>query len=119
MIPARRDPGSEQRWTNFQEDQLELLDGFHFHTLCEQNSDALEVTVAAVEEKFGRWLPGLKWLNLGGGHHITRPDYDRERLIRIIRHLKETYHVEVYLEPGGSRGTAGGSSGCDRAGYVV
>lgn len=95
-------PGSRLGTTleNFQEEQMELLDGFHFHTLCEQNSDALEVTVAAVEEKFGRWLPGLKWLNLGGGHHITRPDYDRERLIRIIRHLKETYHVEVYLEPG-------------------
>ena len=79
---------------------MEFLDGFHFHTLCEQDSDALEVTVAAVEERFGRWLPKLKWLNLGGGHHITRSDYDRERLIRIIRHLKETYNLEVYLEPG-------------------
>lgn len=79
---------------------MEFLDGFHFHTLCEQDSDALEVTVAAVEERFGRWLPKLKWLNLGGGHHITRSDYDRERLIRIIRHLKETYDLEVYLEPG-------------------
>ena len=67
-------PGSRLGTTleNFQEEQMELLDGFHFHTLCEQNSDALEVTVAAVEEKFGRWLPGLKWLNLGGGHqHYT------------------------------------------------
>ena len=85
---------------NFREEQMEVLDGFHFHTLCEQNSDALEVTVAAVEEKFGRWLSKLKWLNLGGGHHITREDYDRERLIRIIRHLRESYGVEVYLEPG-------------------
>ena len=84
----------------FQEEQMEFLDGFRFHTLCEQDSDALEVTVAAVEERFGRWLPKLKWLNLGGGHHITRSDYDRERLIRIIRHLKETYDLEVYLEPG-------------------
>ena len=95
-------PGSRLGTTleNFQEEQLEFLDGFHFHTLCEQDSDALEVTVAAVEERFGRWLPKLKWLNLGGGHHITRSDYDRERLIRIIRHLKETYDLEVYLEPG-------------------
>lgn len=95
-------PGSRLGTTleNFQEGQLEFLDGFHFHTLCEQDSDALEVTVAAVEERFGRWLPKLKWLNLGGGHHITRSDYDRERLIRIIRHLKETYDLEVYLEPG-------------------
>lgn len=95
-------PGSRLGTTleNFQEKQLEFLDGFHFHTLCEQDSDALEVTVAAVEERFGRWLPKLKWLNLGGGHHITRSDYDRERLIRIIRHLKETYDLEVYLEPG-------------------
>lgn len=95
-------PGSRLGTTleNFQEEQMEFLDGFHFHTLCEQDSDALEVTVAAVEERFGRWLPKLKWLNLGGGHHITRSDYDRERLIRIIRHLKETYNLEVYLEPG-------------------
>lgn len=95
-------PGSRLGTTleNFHEEQMELLDGFHFHTLCEQNSDALEVTIAAVEEKFGRWLSKLKWINLGGGHHITRADYDRERLIRIICHLRETYGVEVYLEPG-------------------
>lgn len=95
-------PGSRLGTTleNFHEEQMELLDGFHFHTLCEQNSDALEVTIAAVEEKFGRWLSKLKWINLGGGHHITRADYDRKRLIRIICHLRETYGVEVYLEPG-------------------
>ena len=56
--------------------------------------------MAAFEEKFGRYLHGLKWINLGGGHHITRKDYDRERLVRIVKHLKETYQVEVYLEPG-------------------
>lgn len=95
-------PGSRLGTTlsQFGESILPLLDGLHFHTLCEQNSDALEETVAAVEEKFGRWLPQMKWLNLGGGHHITRGDYDVERLIRVVRHLKETYHVEVYLEPG-------------------
>lgn len=85
---------------NLEEDILPLLDGLHFHTLCEQNSDALEITVQAVEEKFGRYLSRMKWLNLGGGHHITRDDYDVERLIRIVRHLRETYDVEVYLEPG-------------------
>lgn len=85
---------------NFDESLLPLLDGLHFHTLCEQNSDALEITVKAVEEKFGKYLHGMKWLNLGGGHHITRPDYDVEKLIAIVKHLRETYDVEVYLEPG-------------------
>lgn len=85
---------------NFDESILPLLDGLHFHTLCEQNSDALEVTVQAFEEKFGKYLYGMKWLNLGGGHHITREDYDIERLIRIVKQLREKYHVEVYLEPG-------------------
>src|SRR5699024_5084928 len=79
---------------------LPLLEGLHFHTLCEQNADALEKTVGAFEEKFGRYLKGLKWLNLGGGHHITREDYDVERLIRIIRRLQDIYQVQVYLEPG-------------------
>lgn len=85
---------------NFDESILPLLDGLHFHTLCEQNSDALEVTVQAFEEKFGKYLYGMKWLNLGGGHHITREDYDIERLIRIVKHLREKYEVDVYLEPG-------------------
>ena len=81
-------------------DLIERLDGLHFHTLCEQNSDALEETVDAVEEKFGAYLHKMKWLNLGGGHHITRRDYDVERLKKIIRRLQETYGVEIYLEPG-------------------
>lgn len=85
---------------NLDEDILPLLDGLHFHTLCEQNSDDLETTVKAFEEKFGKYLYGMKWLNMGGGHHITRKDYDIERLIRIIKHIRETYDVEVYLEPG-------------------
>lgn len=95
-------PGSRLGTTlaNFDESLLPLLDGLHFHTLCEQNSDDLETTVVAFEEKFGRYLHGLKWINLGGGHHITRKDYDGERLVRIVKHLKETYQVEVYLEPG-------------------
>lgn len=78
----------------------ELLDGLHFHTLCEQDSDALEETLEAVDEKFGDLLPGMKWLNMGGGHHITRPGYDLERLKRVIRHAREKWGVMVYLEPG-------------------
>lgn len=79
---------------------LEYLDGFHMHTLCEQNSDDLELTVNALKEKFGPYLKQEKWINLGGGHHISREDYDREKLIQIIKSLKDEYEVEVYLEPG-------------------
>ena len=95
-------PGSRLGTTlaNFDESILPLLDGLHFHTLCEQNSDDLETTVQAFEEKFGKYLHGMKWLNLGGGHHITRKDYDVEKLISIVKGLKERYNVEVYLEPG-------------------
>lgn len=85
---------------NFDEALLPLLDGLHFHTLCEQGADALEITLKAVEEKFGRYLSRMKWLNLGGGHHITREDYDVEALAEMVKRLKETYGVEVYLEPG-------------------
>ena len=79
---------------------FDALEGLHFHTLCEQNADDLEKTLKAVEEKFGPWLSKIKWLNMGGGHHITRDDYDRELLIRCVRHIRDTYGVEVYLEPG-------------------
>ncbi|MDX9872429.1 MAG: carboxynorspermidine decarboxylase [Clostridia bacterium] len=85
---------------NFQPEQSSGLDGFHFHTMCEQNSDTLERTVQVIEEKFGPYIKGKKWLNLGGGHHITRQDYDVDRLIRIILSLQEKYGVEIYLEPG-------------------
>lgn len=74
--------------------------GLHFHTLCEQNADALEVTLKAVEEKFGDLIEGLSWVNFGGGHHITRDDYDIELLCRLIVDFKKKYNVEVYLEPG-------------------
>ena len=77
-----------------------VLDGLHFHTLCEQNADDLAKTLEAVEEKFGPWLHKIKWLNMGGGHHITRDDYDRKLLIKCIKHIRDTYGVEVYLEPG-------------------
>lgn len=79
---------------------LSLLDGLHFHTLCEQDSDALEQTLDAVEEKFGEVLPRMKWINFGGGHHITRPGYDIDRLERCIRRMQEKYGLTVYLEPG-------------------
>ena len=79
---------------------FEALDGLHFHTLCEQNADDLAKTLEAVEEKFGPWLSKIKWLNMGGGHHITRPGYDIERLEQCIRMAQEEWKVEVYLEPG-------------------
>ena len=82
------------------EEEICELDGLHFHTLCEQNSDDLATTLKAVEEKFGRYLGRMKWINFGGGHHLTRKDYDRGLLKKCIRHVKETYGVEVYLEPG-------------------
>lgn len=95
-------PGSRMgvRICDFDDEILENIDGIHFHTLCEQNSDDLEKTLAAVEEKFGKYLYRMKWLNMGGGHHITRADYDIERLVRLINHMKETYDLEIYLEPG-------------------
>ena len=95
-------PGSRMgvKAEDFDETALEVLDGFHMHTLCEQNSDALAVTVQALEEKFGKYLSKVKWLNLGGGHHVTRPDYDIPLLERTITRLREKYGVQVYLEPG-------------------
>ncbi|NCG09120.1 MAG: carboxynorspermidine decarboxylase [Verrucomicrobia bacterium] len=81
-------------------DLLAELEGLHFHTLCEQDADALELTVHAFEEKFGDLFPRLKWVNFGGGHHLTRPGYDLERAIRVIRDFKARHALEVYLEPG-------------------
>jgi carboxynorspermidine decarboxylase len=79
---------------------LELLDGLHFHTLCEQNSDDLETTLNGFEEQFRPWLKSMKWVNFGGGHHITRADYDIPRLERCINRMKDGYGLTVYLEPG-------------------
>lgn len=84
----------------FREDLLDGIEGLHFHTLCEQNSDDLVTTFKAFEEKFGKYLYDMKWLNMGGGHHITRPDYDVDALIKLIKYIREKYAVEVYLEPG-------------------
>lgn len=79
---------------------VELLDGLHFHTLCEQDADALEITLNAVEERFGDVMPRMKWLNFGGGHHITRPGYDISLLERCICRVRQAWGVQVYLEPG-------------------
>ena len=76
------------------------VEGLHFHTLCEQNADALAETMAEVVKKFGKYLGRIKWLNMGGGHHITRHDYDIELLVETIRFWKEQYNFDVYLEPG-------------------
>ena len=79
---------------------LQGLDGIHFHTMCEQNSDTLERTIKVVDEKFGEILKNVKWINFGGGHHITRDDYDIDCLVKSILFIKEKYNIEVYLEPG-------------------
>ncbi len=85
---------------NFEENELEGISGLHFHTMCEQGADVLERTLKVVEEKFGKYFYRLKWLNFGGGHHITKPGYDIERLVRCIMHIKDKYGLDVYLEPG-------------------
>ena len=77
-----------------------LLDGLHFHTLCEQDSDALATTLDAVAQKFGDLLPRMQWLNFGGGHHITRPSYEIALLERCITRAQQDWGVTVYLEPG-------------------
>lgn len=84
----------------FRPEQLAGISGLHFHALCEQNSDALAGTLAAFHEKFGEFMAGMQWLNLGGGHHITRPDYDLDLLCRLIDDAQQRYGVQVYLEPG-------------------
>lgn len=78
----------------------ECVEGLHFHTLCEQNAEPLCETMTEVTKKFGKFLGRIEWLNMGGGHHITRPDYDRELLIEEIRFIKGQYGIDVYLEPG-------------------
>ena len=95
-------PGSRLGVTlaNFDEAEFEGVDGIHFHTLCEQGFEPLEKTVKAVEEKFGKYLRKCKWVNFGGGHHITKPGYDIEGLINCIKTFSEKYGVQVYLEPG-------------------
>ncbi|WP_419768996.1 carboxynorspermidine decarboxylase [Arcobacter sp.] len=86
---------------NFDKDAIFNVDGLHFHALCEQNVDALEGALKSFEEKFGEFLPKMKWVNFGGGHHITRADYDINGLVTLLKEFKIRYpHLEVYLEPG-------------------
>jgi len=93
---------------NFQEDHLNGVDGFHFHALCEQGSEELEEVLKAFEEKFGKYIKNLKWVNFGGGHHITKKGYNTEKLISLIKNFKRKYDVEVYLEPGEAVGWESG-----------
>ncbi len=95
-------PGSRfgVKAADFREASLKGIEGLHFHTLCEQNADALAQTIEAAEARFGPYFSRMKWINFGGGHHITRRDYDVSLLIRCIRRIQDTYGVTVYLEPG-------------------
>ena len=86
----------------------EGIEGLHFHALCGQNSDTLERVLDVIEKKFGNHLSKVKWVNFGGGHHITRPDYDIDRLCRIITDFRRKYNVDVYMEPGEAVGLNGG-----------
>jgi carboxynorspermidine decarboxylase len=85
---------------NFDESILETCEGLHFHALCEQDSDTLAYVLHNFEAKFAAYIPKMKWINFGGGHHITRKGYDVEKLIGLIRDFKKKYNVDVYLEPG-------------------
>lgn len=99
--PGSRLGTTRAQWDVQMSDELtELLDGLHFHTLCEQDADDLETTLQAVEEKFGDILPKMKWLNMGGGHHITKSGYDVARLEKCILYAKEKWRLDIYLEPG-------------------
>ncbi len=98
--PCRPNSRLGIRAESFSGQSLEGISGLHFHTLCEQNVGALETTLTAVEEKFGFCLPQMAWVNFGGGHHITREDYQVDLLIELIRAFRKQYGVRVYLEPG-------------------
>jgi len=95
-------PGSRLgiTWENFKPQDLSGISGLHFHTLCELNADALQRTLSVFEKKFGEFLIDMRWVNFGGGHHITRKDYDVELLCRLINEFKTRYPLQVYLEPG-------------------
>lgn len=84
----------------FKKESLDGISGLHFHSLCEQNADALERTLDVFDKSFGKYLHEMKWVNFGGGHHITRPDYDADLLCSLIDDFRRHYDVDVYLEPG-------------------
>ncbi len=85
---------------NLENVNLTGIEGLHFHSMCEQGADTLARTLDHVEKKFGKYLHQMKWLNMGGGHHITRHNYDTDLLVQLIKHMRETYDLTVYLEPG-------------------
>ncbi|MEW5733924.1 MAG: carboxynorspermidine decarboxylase [Thermodesulfobacteriota bacterium] len=85
---------------SFEPEELAGITGLHFHNLCEKNADSLARTLPVFEKRFGRFLPGLSWVNFGGGHHITRPGYDVELLVRLVSDFRKRYGLTVYLEPG-------------------
>jgi carboxynorspermidine decarboxylase len=86
--------------SEFRPDELEGITGLHFHAHCGNNSDTLERVVTSFENLYGAFIPRMKWINFGGGHHITRADYDVDRLIRVVKAFREKWGVEVYIEPG-------------------
>ncbi len=88
------------RLSDLEQADIRGIEGLHFHTMCEQGADVLGRTLKVVEEKFGKYFAGLKWVNFGGGHHITKDGYDVDLLCELIRNFKNKYDVEVYLEPG-------------------
>lgn len=99
--PGSRLGVTREQWDFLMDSELiSMLDGIHFHTLCEQDSDALEATIFEVERKFFDVLLKMKWVNFGGGHHITRPGYDIKRLEKCIKHAQKNWGVDVYIEPG-------------------
>ena len=93
----------------FEEGALDGIEGLHFHVLCESGADSLERALAAFEQRFGRWVPGMRWVNFGGGHLVTREGYDLERLVGLILDFRRRYGVDVYLEPGGAVAWRAGS----------
>ena len=86
--------------SEFRPELLAGISGLHFHNLCEQSIEPLRRTIAAVEERFGEFIPQMEWINFGGGHHITRADYPVEELIDLIKEFRQKWGVQVILEPG-------------------
>lgn len=93
---------------SFEGQDLSGITGLHFHTLCEQDYEPLRRTLDVIETRFAAYLPQMKWINFGGGHHITRPDYQVDALIQRVKQFQDKYQVQVYLEPGEAIALNGG-----------
>ncbi|HEB9285935.1 TPA: carboxynorspermidine decarboxylase [Campylobacter coli] len=87
---------------------LSGVEGLHFHALCEESADALEAVLKVFEKKFGKWIKQMKWINFGGGHHITKQGYDIQKIITLCKKFSDKYGVQVYLEPGEAVGWQSG-----------